>query len=337
MTTARRIAFDNTEDVHIVSGEAAAGSFKVAHGSPRSLLVFRDLLCSGPVADFASVDEFKRTRSAHLASLWPSLEQDVYRKKEDLLYDEVRLKGDGNIYIWAGTGLEDLLLILLVVHLVELFSRRFDRIRLIRYTPGAAGQKTTHSIGQLAPELLERPPTPTHLDHDHTNYYLEAWKAFTSASPPTLDRFLNTPKVVDVYCARALRFMVHRYPQRSTGLNDWERRLLRSVDLQSRSVAELVRRALSSELQGDAVRDLLLYNTLLDMSAPRAERPLITMSASGRDLMDAHVSITAFGREVVSGKASSFPVNSYDRWIGGVHLSSRTGHMWFRENEHLVP
>lgn len=48
------------------------------------------------------------------------------------------------------------------------------------------------------------------------------------------------------------------------------------------------------------------------------------------------LALTDAGRAVLAWEANRVALMGFDRWIGGVHLSSEEGRMWWRRDERLV-
>ncbi len=83
---------------------------------------------------------------------------------------------------------------------------------------------------------------------------------------------------------------------------------------------------------GVLINDDYLYFRLRQLSNHQNPQPLIKLEGNLTSVRETTVSLTEFGRSVVEGNASSYPVNPIDEWIGGVHLSSENGNIWFYDN-----
>src|SRR5678816_3413045 len=87
------------------------------------------------------------------------------------------------------------------------------------------------------------------------------------------------------------------------------------------------------------IRDsVYMLGRLKRMADARLPKPLIEMGGDLTSIRygDVTVALTPFGREVLDGKASSYPINPIDDWAAGVHLSSREGNLWFNKGGRLV-
>ncbi len=51
---------------------------------------------------------------------------------------------------------------------------------------------------------------------------------------------------------------------------------------------------------------------------------------------DYSVSLTDAGIAALAGNANFVELNGIDDWIGGVHLDSNTGNVWFRDGDRLL-
>jgi hypothetical protein len=82
----------------------------------------------------------------------------------------------------------------------------------------------------------------------------------------------------------------------------------------------------------DWVSDIYLYDEMHWLASPDIEKPLMFLSRPGESMRVNEVELTEFGREVLEGRQSAYPLNPIDRWVGGVHLSSAAGRLWFEDN-----
>ncbi|MCA9131440.1 MAG: hypothetical protein KDB22_30360, partial [Planctomycetales bacterium] len=63
--------------------------------------------------------------------------------------------------------------------------------------------------------------------------------------------------------------------------------------------------------------------------------PLLELTGNMENCRGAEVTLTDFGRAVLEGRASAYPTNPIDEWIGGVHLSSEEGNLWMYNGDSL--
>jgi hypothetical protein len=75
------------------------------------------------------------------------------------------------------------------------------------------------------------------------------------------------------------------------------------------------------------------FRRLADRTLPR---PLLTLSDDNQWLRGSDVHLTQDADDVLAERANAVEWNGIDDWVGGVHLDSRSGHVWFRKDQTLV-
>ena len=318
--------------VHVVSGEVAAAALRSFLGRQLPLFIQRDPLYAGPISDFSDPTAFRALRSRYLSSLAEGLGEATFGQPDELMHDPRRVFCGSSLTVWAGEGLEDTLLVLLVVHLARALGARGEQLRLVRFPARAGRGAPRHAVGQIRPEFVARGhPPPRPIDEELASRFESGWRAFSSASPRDLEAYLS-----DAAAEPALRLLLQRYPQAGTGLSAWESALLDPLQRRGRTAARLVAGVLAAGTPGDAMRDLLLFDTLRELSGERAARPLVTLSGPPGDIRDRLVRLTDVGRAVLRGELSALSCNALDRWVGGVNISSAKGLLWLRDGDRLV-
>ncbi len=86
----------------------------------------------------------------------------------------------------------------------------------------------------------------------------------------------------------------------------------------------------------DWVGDSYLFHRLHRLANTALPRPLLTLSGETATLRGTMLHLTRDGEAVLAGYANAVEWNGVDNWIGGVHLESRHGRVWFREGQTLV-
>lgn len=326
--------------VHIIGGVSAAGSFKQAHHMSDRLLIHQDILSCGPIPQCSDLQEWEKIRISFLRSLymeWPDI--DFKGLETDLLNNVNRLNDFDAIYVWASTGLEDQLLILFVVHLIGLIAGNPEKIRIVQYESLPGRKFLIRTMGELNPEQMRTHPDPLPLTQAHIEQYRAAWAALTSDTPSLLTQLVTSPQQSNKYTIEALKYMLRRYPHSETGLGFWDYQLLANAQKHGPLAARIIgyTYAVGSDLRdGDCVGDLYLFCRLRSLASSELAEPLFTLSGEQTSYRDTDVALTEFGAAVLSGEASSYPTNPIDEWVGGVHLSSSTGNLWFFKDGRLI-
>lgn len=164
------------------------------------------------------------------------------------------------------------------------------------------------------------------------------WLSLATDSPSDLFSRYRAGVNIDrlPFLDRALRAFILRYPDRMSGLGIAEHALLRAADPnRSLKAARVVADAMFSLYEKGARHgDIVLFDALIDLS--RGFSPAIDVDGIGTEMRRTEVRLTDFGCACLEGKANWVAENGIDRWIGGIHLSSAHGRVWFRNGMELV-
>jgi hypothetical protein len=167
--------------------------------------------------------------------------------------------------------------------------------------------------------------------------YRDAWVALTAPDPADIVSFAARHPDAPWYLLEAIAKVLRRYPDRASGLNYWDRHLLESVRDHGPKAADVMAHTIDAMFEdGDLVGDLYTFSRMLGMTSSGMPRPLLNFSGSRQHVGRAEVTLTEFGAQVLSGAASSYPVNPVDDWAGGVHLSTAKGTIWFNDHGSIV-
>ncbi|MCB1563283.1 MAG: DUF1835 domain-containing protein [Alphaproteobacteria bacterium] len=321
--------------IHIVHGETAGGAFKSAYHMSDRLLIQRDSLSNGPVLKCDSLQEWNQVRLDYARELLNSTSIDFSNLGTDLLNNLEWTNKFDSIYIWAGTGLEDQLLILFVVFLVELAGGNLKNIKLVQFETIPDTQTKAYAIGYLSPEQIRKHPEPLPLNQSAIDCYKAAWEAVTSNTPLLLTQFITLSRSINEHIADALKYLLRRYPCGKNGLDFWSYQLLDNTKKQKCLAKKIISNTLGIDFEGDHVSESYLFYKLLKLASNKLEKPLLNLHDSQASYHQIGVSLTTFGTNVLKGNASFYPANNIDEWIGGVHLSS-LDNMWFYKDGKLV-
>lgn len=326
-----------TKGLHIINGLSAAGSWKQAHKKTDRLLINQDILSCGPTPSCSDLYAWEKTRLEFLRSLYPEWpDVDFYGLESDLLHNAGRLAESEDIYLWLSTGLEEQLLLLFLIHLADLVGANPEYIKLIQYESLATRKFPIRMLGELNPEQMKNHPKPRELTRKDIDYCRSAWAALTSPDAEALNVITSNDVINMPHVKAALECVRRRFPDRKTGLTYWDRQLLPKIQKRGPSVALIIGHTICGDLaDADCIGDGYLFYRLRELGNPHLPMPLVQLEGSLRNIRETTAELTNFGLDVLSGKSSSYPENPIDEWIGGCHLSSSDGNLWFFENGQL--
>lgn len=213
---------------------------------------------------------------------------------------------------------------------------QLSKFSVIQFTYHPQGPEIV-SIGVLNPAALAAHPPPTVLDADALRELATVWSAVTAPEPDALSALVaDKPKSLPLL-HRSLAGLISRYPGISTGLNGWELELLRYTQEVGPKAMRVIGHTIGHDMEyPDWVGDDYLLLRLGRLGDPALPHPLVTLTGSSTDLREMEVRLTKHGEDVLAGRANGVELNGIDDWVGGVHLDSVAGRVWFNDDGRLV-
>jgi Domain of unknown function (DUF1835) len=324
--------------LNIVNGDMAASSLLHAFGASDGLLIHRDVLSCGPLPRLTKVAAWQKARLDFWRNTLSFLRNfDLEPSPIDLLKNAERLRDKDIPCIWAGTGNSDQLLISFVLHLVTMSGGDVSRVQVVQIEQNSKTGQRLRGIGELSQEQVLAHPAPRRLALFELAAYRDAWLAVTASEPALLESFVPRHPDAPRYLSEAVTKVLRRYPERASGLDYWDRRLLENVrSAGPKASAVLAATIAAMNEDADLVGDLYTFSRLVRLSAPMAPQPLVDLSGNRTQISRCEVLLTELGEQVLDGKASFHPANPYDDWAGGVHLSTANGNLWFDDGGKIV-
>jgi len=324
--------------IHILPGESAAGSWLAAFEAEDRLLFVDDDLNCGPLRHFDALSTWTAMRQTFWNSVRPEsaeLSCHTYEHNVDSkwLRTSARLRDAASIYIWSGNDLPDQLFLLFTIHLIDRAGADPANIHLvpIKVFPHQNGRYI--SVGSNSPDELKRHPEPIRISAEDHKIWQLAWEAVVSDTPVALAGFIDTDTT---YTSSILSNLLQRYPERASGLSLWDRMLLNRVVTSGPNAAYVVAEVLCDTWEnGDSAVEPYLFYRLKQLAGPQNAEPLLMLTGNTDNCRGAEVRLTNFGKSVFEGRASNYPTNPIDEWIGGTHLSSGEGNVWMYEGKEL--
>lgn len=267
---------------------------------PGTFQPWRDVLHDGPVQTHLPLPEFRRIRSAFLASGWPLDAATIERGYEHEDAAVASWDTRDETVLWFEHDLYDQLLL----------------IRLLSLLPSDAGRKvslvnTGIYLGMVPPSAFpglfawRRPLTA-----EQIALGTRAWHAYGEDTPLPLLEVLDGDTSALPFLDGALRRLFDEYPD-AHGLSRTERQILYQLDGRTMPWPSLFKACNAMEermFMGDSTFRGVLHGLA---SGPS---PLILEA-------DDQVTLTHAGRDVLAGRADRIALNGIDRWLGGVHLT----------------
>jgi hypothetical protein len=327
-----------SHQIHIAPGFSAAGCMKQGLRLDRgTLLVNQDLLSCGPLPTLGSLEEWTRVREQYLRSIYPDWPDFSFASESDLLTNAEVLRDAESIVLWIGTGTAEQLLLAWTVQVLRTVDVAPSRLRVIQFSREPTRDYEIVGLGVLNPDQFRAHPPAAALTKIDIAEIDAAWGAVTATDPEALLAFLGGKESTLPFLRRSLTSLLFRFPDSKTGLNCWERELLRYVREKGPIVARVIGHTMAHDMeQPDWVGDAYLFARLRRLADSKLAHPFLSLTGPEISMRGSKVTLTDTGAQALDGDANFVDLNGIDDWIGGVHLESGKGNMWFCEDNTLV-
>ena len=330
---------DFHEALHVVFGDSAAGSLRVALRLERGrILVNEDPLSCGPAPATPDLSDWRSIRESFLKDIyqdWREFSLDEYAD-HGLLSNIDRLAETKQLVVWAAPSLPEQLLIARLTMLFDQMRLDFSNFYVVRIERLHPTQ-SIRGMGELAPEKIrEFAPESSQLSDEQIDEYLAAWRAYVSSDPSDLLSFLRREPVNEVLSA-AMKQLVHRYPSAKTGLSGWDEDLISYTAKKPGKASRIVGYTIGYSNDLDPLGDQYIFYRLRRLGDTRLECPLVSLAGECVNIRTCEAQLTEFGRDVLAGNANAIDANGIDDWVGGVHLHRADSVPLRRDDTLLIP
>jgi hypothetical protein len=323
--------------LNLILGDSAGGTFRATFGRNEDLLVDPDVLSCGPTPRRSDLGVWRTLRLKFWTDLVPGVFEDCETWPSGLLENVQRLGSADRIIIWAATGLNEQLFIASVCNLISTENVPLDRVELVQFEYLPNRRARVIGMGELKETHMRNHPAAVPLAHAVFENYLASWDALTSSDPRSIECFAENSASASEWLKNAMRLMLRRFPDVTSGLGHWDIRLLAHVHKHGPSAVRVIAHALTENWNdADLVGDHYLFGRLLRIGAENLPMPLLRIAGDPSNMRTTEVDLTPFGLDVLEGRASNYPTNPVEEWAAGVQLSSSRGTLWFRDGDRLV-
>lgn len=325
-----------SRELHIAPGGYAASLIKQALNlPPGELVVHDDLLSCGPLLPLSSLNQWQRNREKYLRTLYPGDEFPF--DASDLVTNPERLLAAESVTLWIGTGLAEQLLLALVPQLFRLINVDLKKLRVIQFAHDPISGEEVQGVGLLNPDKLKAHPAASPLNEIALASLDRSWSAVTASTPDRLVKFLVADPGPLPFLQRSLQWLMFRFPDIERGVSSLEIELLKQVAEKGPTAVKVVGFTIIRWIDGlDYVGDAYLFSRLKGLAAPSQRQPLVALTGNPLNMRETEVALTQTGEAVLEGRANSVALNGIDDWVGGIHLNSATGDVWFQREGVLV-
>jgi len=322
-----------------------------AHGVPWSqMLVDEDDLSCGPLMPLDDPAKWVSLRAGY----WQSVYCCEFGESPDsyhpaFLYQRIkeergRLQSCQHSVAWLGPTLSERLLLAWLVAVFQQLELDTSKLRLVDIESVDA---SIPRLGAFNEEKIRSIRSWRELEASDLDALSKIWQAVSSPTPGQLIAFCAPETRHPAVLKETLRAFMARYPAPDTGLNLWDGLLLQNCRERQRKGARIVGDTLSAgwDLDTPDHADILyLFDRLRRLGHRRLAHPLVdywgepwAVWAVDHPMRWTEFAITDAGRRVLVGQANFVALNGIDDWVGGVHLSSKEGKLWYFDGGTLVP
>jgi len=328
--------------VHVLPGfnAAAATAFRPNDG----VFVMTDRLSCGPLEPLADPAVW-RTRRLRFWESAPDLA--AHEEPAELLGDTGALVAARRIVIWLGTSLDNQLSLAFMAALLRAIGAAPEEVDVIQFRGDHRGIEVL-DLGMLDDQHFEAHPPPATLSAQDLEQLEGAWAAVTATEPDELVAAVESDLPALPCFKRGLRALLLRYPEKASGVNAAELRLLRAVRREgpraARVIGEVLREFLDEARAGtgglDLCGDVWLFHRILRLADPALPQPALEIAGSRAHYRDTTLRLTPFGERIIDGQANFVDANGIDDWVAGVHLQSQSkskqDRVWFHDGGRLL-
>jgi hypothetical protein len=247
------------------------------------------------------------------------------------------------VVFWLGTSLDNQLALSFLAALLPAVGAAPEQVDLIQFRDSHRGIEIL-DLGMLDDEHLAAHPPPVTLSREDLAELERTWRAITSNDPDALVAALEPAYERLPLFKRGLRALLLRYPEKVSGVNATEFRILhwvrRDPPKAARIIGEVLGEIYAAARAGtgglDLCGDVWLFQRILRLGEPSLREPAIAIEGSRTQYRDTRLRLTPFGERVLDGKVNFVDVNGIDDWVAGVHLQSDAGRVWFHDEGKLI-
>jgi hypothetical protein len=328
---------NSTKRLNLILGDSAGGTFRVTFGRSENLLIDHDVLSCGPTPRRGDLDAWRMLRRKYWADLIPRMFESYEIWPNDVLDNVPRLRDADRITIWAATSLTEQLFIASACNLISTANVPLDRVELVQFEYLPDRREPVIGMGELNEAQMRNHPAAIPLAQAAFANYLASWDALTSPNPRNVECFAENHPSASEWLKDAMRLMLRRFPDVSTGLAHWDFRLLAHVLEHGPSAVRAIGSTMMENWNdADLVGDDYLFGRLQRMGAENLPMPLLRITGDASNMRTTEAEPTPLGLDILEGRASNFPANPIEEWAAGVQLSSSRGCLWFRDGDRLV-
>lgn len=328
--------------MNILNGDSAGGSFKKAFPTQaKTTFIFRDVLSCGALKKFVDIDDWIQFRENYWNSILdvdPIYPVSFHDHSNEFCINLDAFKSSENVNLWLGLGLSDQLILAFIVYLIDKFNLNLNKLSIYQFTDLGNRKWSIRGLGELTPDQIRQCPKPHRLNENQASKCLNVWNAITNNDPEEYLNLINSKDDTELpILFSALKVLLYRYPSLANGLSHQDETLLNCAKSHKPRAARIIGHSLTADsLANDVVGDSYSFSRLRRLAHKSLKQPPLSINSLELPMRETEVDILPFGLEVLKKNRNMIAVNGVDDWVGGVHLDSTVGDIWFRKDDDLL-
>ena len=305
--------------LNITNGDSAVNIMKEASIEGK-FLPWRDVLHVGAVPSGLSFEELSIVRTKYIVSQGWGNKKDVSSSFNERLEIMNNIESYDKVILWFEHDLYDQLQLLEILNWFA--THAYSGELSIICTDNYLGKCSAEEISAL----IEYKKL---VSEEELTLAKKAWEAFSSETPQEWANLLTVDTSSLPFLESTVWRFLKEYPSCKNALSKIEQDILEIVDAgehrTGRIFGEQQKREEAIFLADTVFVDII--NGLMNENAP------LLKSNSGKNILlpfspEQEVSLTNEGKEVMFGKKQWLAKNSFDKWLGGVHLTKENYWCW---------
>ncbi|MBW4686482.1 MAG: DUF1835 domain-containing protein [Komarekiella atlantica HA4396-MV6] len=316
-------AFDaDLKTLHLRCGSDIQNKLAIA-GFCGDFLEFADPYCQGPIPPNSNLSQFLNTRAAFISEAYGVTLKDAQNRLERE-YSQLCISHQyERVMLWFEHDPYDQLVLAHVLHhfwKIQSFPKHLELICIDSFP----GVERFVGLGQLSSEAL---CTLWERRHPITRQQLQlgdrVWKALSAESPQVLIQIVNTGTPEIPPMAKALRRHLQELPWVKNGLSLTQQLTLSILaDKETMRVDKLFGTLVAEKEPLPYLGDTMYWYVLTQMLQSKRPPLEITTESLEEPWYKRVLQLTKTGHALVQGEVNWLEINSSDRWVGGIRLTS---------------
>lgn len=284
--------------LHILNGDASVPAFKVAD-LPGQVLVWREILASGPVVYSLPEDAFWRMRRQYLQKHFQATDEDYQQKMAGELRKLNNAAHFFEVVLWFDGDLTCQVNLLYLLH--KLSHQKPVIVSVCTPDHGSIGYKKAEQMQQLFEHRVV-------LDEEHLKQASILWQLYAGPDPQALQSYLQENEIYSTQLHQALQLHLQRFPSCTSGIGKHHELVLAALGNGAGSKPEVYKYFWENGSEyglGDLQLDILLQELSPELVQLSGDR--VMLSETGKQVLKG---ATRFRKEL-------------KYWLGGVNLNQQ--------------